>query len=157
MRGFLLPELLWYNLMVEIEGSWHGSRVKLLDFPRIPPSVKNTPSSFYYLGVFPPIYLSNGGLMPDTLQNIKLPSNTWTDLYAASGVVVGVQIAVQNLSDVEVKLHTSLTAPSATDARNDDTGSFSRLKSYQESVNDSGDSGAWAYAHSDGLVNVKVF
>lgn len=95
--------------------------------------------------------------MPDTLQNIKLPANVWVDLYAATGITVGIQIAVKNLSVVGVKLNVQATTPTQTDAQSDENGAFSPLGSYQESVNDSGDSGAWAYAHSDGLINVKVF
>ena len=95
--------------------------------------------------------------MADTIQNIKLTANTWVDLYAASLITVGVQIVVQNLTTIPAKLHTSASSPSATDAKSDDTGSFSPLHSYSSSVNESGDSGAWAYSDSDGLVNVKVF
>ena len=95
--------------------------------------------------------------MADTIQNIKLTANTWVDLYAASGVTVGVQIVVENLTTIPAKLHASAAQPSATDASSTESGSFSRLLSYGEQVNDSGDAGAWAYSHSDGLVNVKVF
>ena len=95
--------------------------------------------------------------MADTLQNIKLPANTWVDLYDATGIDVGTQIVLQNLSSVHVKLHTSATQPSDVDAESNELGSFNRIGSYGSIVNDSGDSGAWAYAHSDGLVNVKVF
>jgi hypothetical protein len=95
--------------------------------------------------------------MADTLSNIKITKNVWVDLYAASGITVGVQIVVQNLSSVELKLHTKATTPAVADAVDDETGAFSRLLSHGESVNDSGDSGAWAYAHSDGLVSVKAF
>jgi hypothetical protein len=87
--------------------------------------------------------------MPDTLQNIKLTANAWIDLYAASGITVGVQIIVENLTTIPAKLHISATQPSATDAKSDDTGSFSRLLSYGEQVNETGDSGAWAYSHTD--------
>jgi hypothetical protein len=95
--------------------------------------------------------------MADTTQNIKLTANTWVDLYAASSITVGVQIAVENLSSIPVKLHTSATSPSATDATSDATGSFSSLQGFNSSVNAPNDSGAWAYSHSDGLVNVRIF
>lgn len=95
--------------------------------------------------------------MADTIQNIKLTANTWIDLYAASGITVGAQIVAENLTAIPAKLHTSAAQPTATDAQSDENGSFSALLAYGEEVNKSGDSGAWAYSHSDGLLNVKVF
>jgi hypothetical protein len=95
--------------------------------------------------------------MADTIQNIKLTANTWVDLYAGSSITVGVKIVVENLTTIPAKLHTSAASPSATDAKSDSTGSFSPLHSYSSAVNDTGDSGAWAYSDSDGLVNVKAF
>lgn len=95
--------------------------------------------------------------MADTLQNIKLPANTWVDLYAASGIIVGTQIVVKNLSTVGVKLNAQALTPTQTDANTDETGSYSPLGSFDSSVNDSGDTGAWAYSHSLGLVSVKGF
>lgn len=95
--------------------------------------------------------------MADTLQNIKLPANTWVDLYAASGIIVGTQIVVKNLSIVGVKLNAQATTPTQTDANTDETGSYSPLGSFGSASNDVGDSGAWAYSHSLGLVSVKEF
>lgn len=92
--------------------------------------------------------------MSDTLQNIKLTANTWVDLYALSGIAAGTQITVSNLTTIPAKLHTSLAQPSAIDAQSTDDGSFSRLTSYGKELNSSGASGAWAYSHTDGLVNI---
>ena len=94
--------------------------------------------------------------MADTIQNIKLTANTWVDLYAASGVTVGVQIVTSNLSETPVKLFSGAVVPAGAE-NNDDTGYFDSLGVNDDSVNDSGDAGAWAYSHTDGLVNVKVF
>jgi len=93
--------------------------------------------------------------MADTLQNIKLPSGVWVDLYATSGISVGTQIIVNNLTTIPAKLHTSSAQPSAEDAKSDEDGSFSRLLSYGRELNDTGASGAWIYSHTDGLVNVS--
>tara|TARA_R110000782_G_C14528034_1_gene381979 strand:+ start:277 stop:564 length:288 start_codon:yes stop_codon:yes gene_type:complete len=95
--------------------------------------------------------------MADTIQNIKLTANTWINLYAASGITVGVQIVIENLTTLPVKHHAGTTVP--TDAEKDnETGSFQRIMAYDEKVNDLGDAGAWAYSSvADGLVNVKVF
>ena len=92
--------------------------------------------------------------MPDTLQNIKLPANTWVDLYAQSGLTVGSRLSIENLSGVDVKYHTGQVQPSAEEAKSDENGSFRRIKSFSNFINDSGDSGLWAYCHGGGLVNV---
>lgn len=95
--------------------------------------------------------------MADTLQNIKIPANTWVNLYAASGLTVGAKITVKNLSTITVKLKTKATSPSAVDAESSAAGSYVPLLSFLSSSNETGDSGAWAYCQADGLVNVKAF
>jgi hypothetical protein len=95
--------------------------------------------------------------MADTIQNIKLTANTWIDLYAATGITVGVQITVENLASTPVKLHTSAGLPTPTDAKSDETGAFSLLQGFSTSVNAVGDSGAWACSDSDGLLNTRIF
>lgn len=95
--------------------------------------------------------------MADTLQNIKLPANTWVNLYAASGILVGTQITVKNLSTVGVKLNAQAGTPTQADAESNENGSYAPLNSFDSSINDSGDTGAWAYSHSVGLVSVKEF
>lgn len=95
--------------------------------------------------------------MADTLNNIVLPAGVWTDLYAASGVTVGTQIVIENLTTLPIKHHAGATVP-ANAEKDDGTGSFQRIMAYEEKVNDSGDAGSWAYSSVvSGLVNVKVF
>lgn len=94
--------------------------------------------------------------MTDTIDNIMLPANTWVDLYAASGIAVGTHISIENLTHIPIKTHTSLLEPSATADDDSQDGSFSRLLAYQRTVNNAGDSGAWAFCHKDGLVNVNL-
>lgn len=94
--------------------------------------------------------------MADTIQNIKLPANTWVDLYTESGLTVGTQITVKNLSVIPLKLHTSASQPDAVTAQTSGLGAYTPVMSYECATNDSGDSGAWAYSHFDGLVNVKA-
>ena len=87
--------------------------------------------------------------MADTLPNIELTDNEWVDLYAASGIVVGTKIVVQNLGVPAVYLSTSATSP-------DDTDAFQILQFGIEAANEAGDSGAWAMClNSNGLVNVR--
>lgn len=88
--------------------------------------------------------------MPDTLGNIILLANTWTDLYAETGIAVGVQIVVQNIGTCDVYLTTKAGQPDDEDARQiSERGEFL--------INDIGDSGAWAYCQSaGGSLNVRV-
>ena len=87
--------------------------------------------------------------MADTLKNVRLPADTWVDLYATSGISTGTQIQTQNVSQTRVRLHTGATAPDETDGFNilsPDTVPF---------VNQSSSAGEWALSEtSDGLVNV---
>ncbi len=87
--------------------------------------------------------------MADTLNNVLLPKNVWVDLYAASGIVVGTRIIVENLGATPVKLTTKATEPTDADG-------FQYAQQRSQKVNDTGDSGAWAISVGiDGLVNVK--
>lgn len=93
--------------------------------------------------------------MADTLTNIELPAKTWVNLYAESGIATGSQILIENLSGIEVKLHSSDTTPTSTDVKNDNTGAFSRVKSYEKDTSTPTGSIVWAYANSKCLVNVR--
>ncbi len=95
--------------------------------------------------------------MADTLQNIELQPNTWVDLYATSGIPVGTQITVENLSSTHVKLNAGATQPTIEMANASASGAYTPVTGYDSATNESGDTGAWAYSHSLGLVNVKVF
>ena len=95
--------------------------------------------------------------MADTRPNIDIPANTYVDIYAAlnaqqgfPSVPVGTQIRIQLLGDARV--HVIVRADEPTN-----------LEAYQlittKSVyweNDSGDSGAWAYAFGRTEINVEV-
>lgn len=85
--------------------------------------------------------------MADTLPNTSLPANTWVDLYADTGITVGVKILLQNLGTTGVRLASSAASPAGD--------GFKRVTSGQEAFNETGDSGAWAYSPViDGLLNV---
>ena len=90
--------------------------------------------------------------MADTLENITLEPNTWTDLYAATGIDVGTAIKVQNLGVADVYLTVSASTPSLDLDRYNvvqrENGIFLR--------NDTGSSGAWAYCNSIGKINVSI-
>ena len=87
--------------------------------------------------------------MADTLANITLPSDTWVNLYAASGISVGTQIQTQNVGQTRVRLHTGATAPTS-------SGGFNIIPPDSEPlVNQATSAGEWAFSEtSNGLVNV---
>lgn len=90
--------------------------------------------------------------MADTLENITLTANTWTDLYAETGIAVGTAIKVQNIGVADVYLTVSASTPSLDLDRYNvvqrENGVFLR--------NDEGSTGAWAYCQSTGKINVSV-
>lgn len=87
--------------------------------------------------------------MSDTLPNIILPPQTWVDLYAQSGINVGLQILAQNIGVCDVYLTTQTIQPS-------DDSAHQIIKRGQFAINDAGDSGAWAYCRMGGLINVRI-
>lgn len=89
--------------------------------------------------------------MTDTLNNTPLPANTWVDLYATTGITIGIQIVVENVGLGDVKLVEQAAEP--TNA----TGfSILRRKGLPQQ-NDTSALGAWAYSQGvDGVVNVRA-
>ena len=88
--------------------------------------------------------------MADNLPNTPLVANQATDLYAATGIAVGVKIEVQNIGCADVTLYSQLTSPSVGDGQQ-----IIKRGRYME--NDAGDLGAWAISpHQDGLLSIKV-
>jgi hypothetical protein len=83
------------------------------------------------------------------MANVSLPARTWVNLYAATGIVVGTQIEVVNLTPNSVRLAATLAQPTV----NDDhlPLEFRTTKG----INDAGDAGAWALCVAGGGVDVK--
>ncbi len=52
--------------------------------------------------------------MADTLPDITLNTDSYTDLYVGSGILVGTEILVQNKGSVPVTIHVSLAQPVVT-------------------------------------------
>ena len=92
--------------------------------------------------------------MADTLPDIQLPRNTWVDLYAASGISAGVSITVHNKGASRVLLATNASEPTTLDGvyLAPVTGNSAGVPMQ----NDAGESGAWAYSHTGGSVNVEA-
>lgn len=79
-------------------------------------------------------------------MNVTLPASTPVDLYAATGITVGAQLKVSNITTGDVRLSTSEVGI---------TDDHIPLGPYEQAVNDVGDSGAWAMSNVIGGVNVK--
>lgn len=91
--------------------------------------------------------------MADTLDNVPLPANVWVDLYAATGLAVGVALSAQNVGTTDVRLAVQAAQPPADHDGyviiQRDPGLFFR--------NNIGDAGAWALSpHADGKLNVQA-
>ena len=80
------------------------------------------------------------------MANEALPRRVAVDLYAATGITVGNQIRVTNLTTGDVRLSTSEAG-----LVNDHV----PLKPYAQALNEVGDTGAWALSTGGGGVNVK--
>lgn len=90
--------------------------------------------------------------MAENLPHIPLPSGTWIDLYAASGIAVGTRIEVENVGVCDISLSASATEPAP------DTDQYNVLRREGgRLVNTFGDLGAWAICPNlDGKVSVRV-
>lgn len=80
---------------------------------------------------------------------VKLPANTFTDLYASTGFTVGVVLAVTNVTPTDVRLFSTEDEPTT------DSDHFPCLYRHLTVNNASGDLGAWALCVSGGAVDVK--
>lgn len=78
-------------------------------------------------------------------MNVDLPKNTPVDLYAATGITVGLQLRVSNLTTGDVRLSIS-EAGLLTD--------HIPITMYEQAINNIGDAGAWASSTEVGGVNV---
>ena len=87
--------------------------------------------------------------MADTLPDVPLPKNTWVDLYAATGILVGTQIVVTNKGSSRIILQSKATTPTDLNGPT--------LAVDEDRINEVGDSGAWAYSENiEGKVNVRA-
>ena len=89
--------------------------------------------------------------MADTLNNVILPRSTWVDLYAATGIVVGTSISVENNSEYDVRLTEKATQPLASDGYVHLSPNTNISKTFEDTP-----SGAWAYCQMGGILNVQA-
>ena len=80
-------------------------------------------------------------------MNVNLPARTWVDLYDATGITVGVQISVLNITSRPVRLASTAIEPVATD-------DHIPLPFNDTKMNAAGDAGAWAFSVAGGAVDV---
>ena len=77
--------------------------------------------------------------MATSLSPVEIPSNTWVDLYAATGISVGTQITFQNVGSSEVITTESLLEPVSVDGHN-------TLEARKFFSNTASNIGAWAFS-----------
>lgn len=83
------------------------------------------------------------------MTNVTLPAGTWVDLYTATGITVGLQLTVQNITSRDVRLSATAIEPVVTDDH------IPLTYGHGLAVNEAGDAGAWALALAGGAVDVK--
>lgn len=89
--------------------------------------------------------------MSTSLSPVSLPVETWVDLYAATGITIGVQLIIQNRRTDDVFLSESVSAPTGLIA---DLGG-NQLVGKKFFTNTTGNVGAWAYSVKGGSVQVE--
>ena len=82
------------------------------------------------------------------MEIVKLPARTWINLYAATGINVGVQLDVINVTPNDVKLSSTVGEPISTDPH-------LPLLFNSKAVCDQSSLGAWAMCVSGGAINVR--
>jgi hypothetical protein len=88
--------------------------------------------------------------MADSLVDVSINETTFTDLYAGSGITVGLALVVQNKSSSDIVLTIKATQPTA----GLDTGVT--LRPYDFAQIDAGETGLWAISsNKDGNVSVQ--
>lgn len=82
------------------------------------------------------------------MTNVILPKETYVDLYSETGIPVGTQILVLNMTPNTVRLFSTAGTPVQTD------NNIPLPFRAGNAVNDTGDQGAWAFSVSGGAVDV---
>ncbi|MCK5127634.1 MAG: hypothetical protein KAR42_15360 [candidate division Zixibacteria bacterium] len=91
--------------------------------------------------------------MPNNIQHIPIPRNTWVDLYDLSGIAVGEQLIVENVGVCDIYLAVQAAQPDK------DHDAYNILKRDDDIrlTNQAGDLGAWAFCNtSAGLIEVSI-
>ena len=86
--------------------------------------------------------------MAQSLPSVNLPVETWVDIYAATGIVAGTKLIIQNTGSSVVKLVESATEPLV------DTG-YNSLPTREFFTNADANVGAWAKSKTGGSLQVE--
>ena len=87
--------------------------------------------------------------MATSLPSVRLPVNTWVDLYAATGITAATKLIIQNTGSSEVILVESATEPQQS------TTGFNSLVTRDFFTNNAGNVGAWALSKTGGKLQVE--
>lgn len=87
--------------------------------------------------------------MATSLPSVPLPPNTWVDLYAATGIVAGTQLVVQNIGSGPAELTESATEPVGTVG-------FNAIPTREYLTNDAANVGAWAISATGTTLQVEA-
>lgn len=95
--------------------------------------------------------------MSQSLPPVKIPSNKWIDLYAATGISVGTQITFQNIGPSEARVTENATEPADLNGGHNTivpihstTSAPNFLKSAATPV------GVWAYSREGSILQVEA-
>lgn len=81
------------------------------------------------------------------LNPVKIPNNTWVDLYSETGITIGVQIVIQNIGSSSVRLAEQVSAPIASDG-------YNLVEPVEFVSNRANAVGAWAFSGRSTLLQV---
>lgn len=86
--------------------------------------------------------------MAQSLPSIKIQPNAWIDLYAESGITVGVQLIMQNIGGGEAILSESVLIPT-------DIVGHNTIVPRSYLTNSASSVGAWAYSSTGTTLQVE--
>jgi len=86
--------------------------------------------------------------MATSLTPVKIPGNTWVDLYDETGLTIGVQLLIQNIGSSDALLSESATEPNLSSG-------YNIIIARQYLTNDSANVGAWAFSGNGTTLQVE--
>lgn len=87
--------------------------------------------------------------MADTIPDVQLSKTAYVDVYAATGIVVGTGLVIQNKSSQDVRIQLSASQPASSSTDGD------ILRPYLEATVDSGETGCWVLGLAEGTISVQ--
>jgi len=87
--------------------------------------------------------------MATSLPFVDIPTNTWIDLYVATGITVGTKIIIQNTGTNNIKLVEDSAEPDIS------TTGYNTITPKEFFTNADSNVGAWAYSSTDGRLQIE--